>query len=91
MNDPPGWAFTTLCMLLIAGALGAVLYVSFGFAKTDAALVAIAALTGPALLNAVTTRERGHSDVGDKIADLARGTADPARQVGEIGRRMAGV
>jgi cyclic-di-GMP phosphodiesterase TipF (flagellum assembly factor) len=83
-----GAAFVTVCMLLIAGSAGAVLYITFAFPKTDAAVVGVALLSGLALINAATTRERDRSEAGDKIADLARGTADLARQVGDIARRM---
>jgi len=83
--------FVTLCMVLIAGSLGTILYISFGFTKLEAAVAAIAALTGLALFNAVATRGRDYADVGGKIVDLSRGTADLARQVAEIGRRVVAV
>ena len=44
-----------------------------------------------ALYNAVTTRLRDRSDLGDQIADLSRGTADLSRQVAELGRRLAAI
>src|SRR5215469_8654911 len=83
--------FIALCMVLIAGSLGLILYLTFGFARLEAAVIAVAALTGLMLVNAVTTRTRDHTDLGDKIAGLSRGTADLARQVAEIGRRVATV
>jgi len=76
-------------MVLIAGSLGLILYLTFGFARLEAAVIGVAALTGLTLVNAVTTRTRDHGELGDKIADLSRGTADLARQVAEIGRRLA--
>lgn len=81
--------FIALCLVLIAGSLGAILYLTFGFSRLEAAVVAVAALTGLMLVNTVTTRARDHADLGDKIADLSRGTADLARQVAELGRRVA--
>jgi cyclic-di-GMP phosphodiesterase, flagellum assembly factor TipF len=81
--------FIALCMVLIAGSLGLILYLTFGFARLEAAVIAVAALTGLTLVNAVATRTRDHTDLGDKIVDLSRGTADLARQVAEIGRRVA--
>jgi len=84
----PGAIVVAVCMVLIAASLGAILYFSFGFGRLEAAVAAIAALTGLALFNAATTRARDRSDVGDQIADLSRGTADLARQVGEIGRKV---
>ncbi len=50
--------------------------------------MALAALTFLILYNAVSMRLRDRSDVGSQISDLSRGTADLARQVGEVGRRM---
>src|SRR5437660_7218061 len=83
--------FIAICMMLIAGSTGAVLYLSFGFARVEAAVVAVAVLTALAIANAMTARARDRANVGDQIADLSRGTADLARQVGEIGRRLAAV
>jgi cyclic-di-GMP phosphodiesterase, flagellum assembly factor TipF len=85
----PSGVFIALCMVLIAGSLGLILYLTFGFARLEAAVIAVAALTGLTLVNAVTTRTRDHGELGDKIVDLSRGTADLARQVAEIGRRLA--
>ena len=83
--------FIAVCMVLIAGSVGAVLYLYYGFLKIEAAVVAVAVLTGLALFNAVTARARDRADVGDQIADLSRGTADLARQVADIGRRLSAV
>src|SRR6202521_258322 len=80
--------FIAVCMVLIAVSLGAVLYLGVKLDGLTSAIVALAALTGMALYNAVTSRLRDRSDVGDQIADLSRGTADLARQVGEIGRKV---
>jgi cyclic-di-GMP phosphodiesterase, flagellum assembly factor TipF len=81
--------FIALCVVLIAGSLGLILYLTFGFTRLEAAVIAVAALTGLMLVNAGATRTRDHTDLGDKIADLSRGTVDLARQVAEIGRRVA--
>ena len=83
--------FTAICIVLIASSIGAVLYLYFGLRGPDSAIIAITALTGLALINAVTTRLNDRRDVGDQIADLSRGTSDLARQVGEFGRRLAGL
>ena len=83
--------FIAVCMALIAGSVGAVLYLYYGFLRIEAAVVAVAVLTGLALFNALTARARDRADVGDQIADLSRGTADLARQVGDIGRRLSAV
>src|SRR5271166_6546181 len=81
--------FVAACMALIAGAFGAALYYLLGLSAAEAALVAIAALTGLAVYNAVATRARDHGDISTQIADLSRGTADLGRQLGELGRRLA--
>jgi cyclic-di-GMP phosphodiesterase TipF (flagellum assembly factor) len=81
--------FIAACMVLISGSLGALLYLVAGVDARASAIVALAALTGMALYNAVTTRLRDRSDLGDQIADLSRGTGDLARQVGELNRRMS--
>jgi cyclic-di-GMP phosphodiesterase, flagellum assembly factor TipF len=83
-----GAAFIALCMVLIAGSLGVVLYLSAGMSFAEAAVVAIAVLTSLAVYNAASSRLRDRADVSHQIADLSRGTADLARQVGEIGRRL---
>src|SRR5215472_4722257 len=81
--------FIAVCMVLIAGSVGAVLYRYYGFLRIEAAVVAVAVLTGLALFNALTARARDRADVGDQITDLSRGTADLARQVADIGRRLS--
>jgi cyclic-di-GMP phosphodiesterase, flagellum assembly factor TipF len=83
--------FIAVCMVLIAGSVGAVLYLYYGFLRIEAAVIAVAVLTGLALFNALTARARDRTDVGDQIADLSRGTADLARQVADIGRRLSAV
>ena len=50
--------FIAACMVLIAGSIGAVLYLGFGANASTAAIVALAALTGMALFNSVGNRLR---------------------------------
>jgi cyclic-di-GMP phosphodiesterase TipF (flagellum assembly factor) len=76
-------------MVLIAGSLGAVLYLVFRLSISEATIVALAALTALAIYGTVTARERDRTDLGTQIADLSRGTADLAQQVAELGRRTA--
>src|SRR5476651_2070747 len=80
--------FIAVCMVLIAGSLGAALYLGLKIDGLTSALVALAALTGMALFNTVSNRLRDRGDLGDQIADLSRGTGDLARQVAEISRRL---
>ena len=75
-------------MVLIAGSIGAVLYLGVKVDARTSAIVALAALTAMALYNTVSNRLRDRGDLGDQIADLSRGTADLARQVAEISRRL---
>ena len=76
-------------MVLIAGSIGAVLYLGFQVDARTSLIVALAALTGLALVNTVSNRLSDRRDLGDQIADLSRGTGDLARQVAEQGRRLA--
>lgn len=80
--------FIASCVVLIAVSIGAVLYLGFNLDASTSAMVALAALTGMALINSVSNRLRDRTDLGDQIADLSRGTADLARQVAEISRRI---
>ena len=81
--------FVAICMVLIAGASGAVLYLAFGLSGSESTVVGVAVLAALALYNTVSTRLRDRSDVGDQITDLSRGTADLSRQLAEFGRRLA--
>jgi cyclic-di-GMP phosphodiesterase TipF (flagellum assembly factor) len=83
--------FIAVCMVLIAGSLGAVLFLGLGLDGRTAAIVALAALVAMALYNTISNRLRDRTDLGDQIADLSRGTADLARQVAELARRLNGV
>ena len=80
--------FIAVCMVLIAGSLGAVLFLGLKLDGRTSAIVALAALTGMALYNTISNRLRDRGDLGDQIADLSRGTGDLARQVAEISRRL---
>ncbi len=81
--------FVAVCMVLIAGSLAAVLYLFFGLSAAESATVGLAALTGLALYNTVSTRLRDRNDVGEQIADLSRLTADLAKHMAEIKRNLA--
>ena len=80
--------FIAFCMVLIAGSLGVVLYLRFGFTGAESALVALCLLTALAVYNAISARQRDRSEVSDQVSDIARGSADLARQVAELGRRV---
>src|SRR5262245_282457 len=83
-----GAAFIAICMVLIAGSLGAILYFSAALSGVEASVVAIALLTVLVVYNGVAMRVHDNDTLGQQLADLSRGTADLARQVGDIGRRL---
>lgn len=93
-----GAIFIAVCMVLIAGSIGVVLFLAFGLSGPEATVIAIGALTALALYDAIAKQLRHRSIVGNQIANLSHGTADLAwqvgdlaRQVGELGRRVAAV
>jgi cyclic-di-GMP phosphodiesterase, flagellum assembly factor TipF len=81
--------FVALCMVLIAAALGVVLFLRFGFSLTDSALIALGALTALAIYNAIAGRKRDRAEVSGQFSSLARGSGDLARQLAEFGRRLS--
>jgi cyclic-di-GMP phosphodiesterase TipF (flagellum assembly factor) len=83
--------FIAACMVLIAGSLGAVLFLRFGFALTDSALIALGTLTVLMIYNAVASRDKDRTNVNTQVAGLARAADDLARQVAEFGRRLNAV
>jgi cyclic-di-GMP phosphodiesterase, flagellum assembly factor TipF len=84
-----GAIFIAFCMLLIAGSIGAVLYLRFGFTVADAGLVALGVLSALAVYNAVAGRKSDRAEVNNQVSSLARGSGDIARQVAEFGRRLS--
>ncbi|NVO17018.1 MAG: EAL domain-containing protein, partial [Rhodoplanes sp.] len=84
-----GAIFVGLCMALIAGSVGALMYLYLGTSGAESAVVALVAFTGLAVYNAASLRQRERTDASGPIADLSRGTADLARQVIDLGRRVA--
>lgn len=83
--------FIAVCMVLIAGSIGAALFLGVGLDARAAAIVGLAALMAMALYNTISNRLRDRADLGDQIADLSRGTADLARRLAELDRRMSGI
>ncbi len=80
--------FIAACMVLIAGSLGFVVYLRFGFTGAESALVALGTLTALAVYNAIAARKRDRLEVSNQLANLARGSGDLARQLAEFGRRL---
>ncbi|HWM82579.1 MAG TPA: EAL domain-containing protein [Pseudolabrys sp.] len=80
--------FVAACMVIIAGSLGAVLFLAAGLPALPSALVALTVLCCLALYN-VARRPRPPADLSDHIAALSRGSAELARDVAALGRRLA--
>jgi cyclic-di-GMP phosphodiesterase TipF (flagellum assembly factor) len=83
--------FIAACMVLIAGSLGVVVYLRFGFTGAESALVALGVLTALAVYNAIAARKHDRQEASNQIAALARGSGDLARQLAEFGRRLSTV
>ncbi len=83
-----GAIFIAVCMVLIAGSLGAVLYLRFGLTSAQSGVAALAALAMLALYNTVVVRERDRAEVSDRIAHLARSSDDLGRQLADFGGRL---
>lgn len=86
-----GAIFIATCMVLIAGSVGAVLYLGLKLDPTTSAVAALGVLTALALYNTIANRLRDRGMIGDQIADLSRGTSDLSRQMAEMSRRIAAV
>jgi len=86
-----GAIFVVVCMVLIAGSVGAVAYLGLALDISTAGLLAMAVLVALVLYNTIDNRLRDRRELGDQIADLSRGTADLARQVAELSRRFNAV
>ena len=84
-----GAIFIALCMLLMAGSTGALLYLAAGFNQVEAATVAIVVLAALAIYNVVMNQRRASARFGVQLSQLAHGNSDLARQVAELGRRLA--
>ena len=83
--------FIAACMVLIAGSLGVVVYLRFGFTGAESALVALGTLTALAVYNAIAARKHDRLEASNQLANLARGSGDLARQLAEFGRRLSTV
>jgi cyclic-di-GMP phosphodiesterase TipF (flagellum assembly factor) len=81
--------FIAACMVLIAGSLGFVVYLRFGFTGAESALVTIGVLAALAVYNAVAARKHDRLEVNNQLANLARGSGDLVRQLAEFGRRLS--
>ena len=83
--------FIAVCMALIAGSIGFVVYLRFGLTGAELFLVGLGVLTALAVYNAVAARSRDRAEVSDQIASISRSSADLARQLAEFGRQLGTV
>ena len=81
--------FIALCMLIIAGSAGAIVYLYLELGLPQAAAAAAATLIVLILCSLISGRIGFRSAVDRQLTDLSRGSADVARQVAEMGRRLA--
>jgi cyclic-di-GMP phosphodiesterase, flagellum assembly factor TipF len=81
--------FIAVCMVLIAGSVGFVVYLRFGLTGAESFLIGLGVLTSLAVYNAIAARSRDRREVSDQIATLSRASADLARQVAEHGRQFS--
>jgi cyclic-di-GMP phosphodiesterase, flagellum assembly factor TipF len=80
-----------VCMVLIAGLLGASVYARFGFTGAESALAGLGVLTALAVYYAVAARRHDRLETSNQLAKLARGAGDLASQLAEFGRRLNAV
>jgi cyclic-di-GMP phosphodiesterase TipF (flagellum assembly factor) len=80
--------FIAVCMVLIAGSIGFVVYLRFGLTGAESFLIGLGVLTALAVYNAVAARSRDRAEVSDQIASISRSSADLARQLAEFGRHL---
>ena len=83
--------FIAVCMVLIAGSIGFVVYLRFGLTGAESFLIGLGVLTALAVYNAVAARSRDRAEVSDQIASISRSSADLARQLAEFGRHLGTV
>ncbi len=80
--------FMAVCIVLIAAALGVVLYLRLGFSVTDAVLVALCLPAAAAVYSAVAADKRDRAAVSQQVSELVRGSGDLARQLADFDRRL---
>jgi cyclic-di-GMP phosphodiesterase, flagellum assembly factor TipF len=78
-----------LCMLIIAGAVGAAVYFYLDAGMLEAATAGVATFALLALYHTCSSHFGFRSAVSRQLADLSRGGADMARQIAEIARRLS--
>jgi len=77
-----------VCMVLIAGLLGASVYARFGFTGAESTVAGLGVLTALAVYYVVAARRHDRLETSNQLAKLARGAGDLASQLAEFGRRL---
>jgi cyclic-di-GMP phosphodiesterase, flagellum assembly factor TipF len=80
--------FIAVCMVLIAGSIGLVVYLRFGLSGAEAALIGFGVLMALAVYDAVSARLRDRAEASNQLVMLSRSSGDLARQLAEFGRRL---
>lgn len=84
-----GFFFIAFCMALIAASVGAILHYAAGVPAVEAAFASLSLLFALLTVEAVAARARDRLETNERIESLARASADIAREVGELGHRVA--
>lgn len=83
-----GFFFIAFCMTLIAASAGAMLHYAAGITAVEAAFSALALLFGLLTVESVSARARDRKELNERIENLARVSADIARQIAELNIRL---
>ena len=83
-----GDVFIAVCMVLIAGSFGGLLYLGANVDGKVSAAAALVLLTAMIVVSAVRVRSNDRAAFDAQIADLSNSTADLARQVADTVRRF---
>jgi cyclic-di-GMP phosphodiesterase TipF (flagellum assembly factor) len=78
-------------MALIAASVGAVLHFSAGYSAIESGLFAIAVLFALMAHQVIAARRHDRAEVAERFDELARATANIARELGEVGRRVSAI
>jgi cyclic-di-GMP phosphodiesterase TipF (flagellum assembly factor) len=85
----PAGMLMALCMAIIAGSAGAIVYLYLGVSHLEAAIVAAATLIALVLYNALSARIGFRSILARQLTELSQGESNLARQLAEMDRRLA--
>ncbi len=86
-----GTVFVVVCIVLIAASAGTIVHLALGFSPQEGLIVAGATFASLVVYNTFSTRLGVRAMVGKQLADLGRANGDVARQVAELGRRLAAI